>query len=67
MDGAWLGYDHRSSEHLIALPKAVQVIRDRKIKSRLMAERWSADAVEDVRATLDQPKSQRSGTERATT
>ena len=48
--GTCFGVTPRSGEHLVALPEGGPVIRVRTVVRRPFAERWSAQAIQDVRA-----------------
>ena len=55
LDGTWVGYDHRSHEHLIVLADGGPAIRVRSVRARPASERWSAAAIDHIKATGDQP------------
>ena len=55
LDGTWVGYDHRSNEHLIILASGGPAIRVRTVKPRPDSERWSSKAIDEIKATMNKP------------
>ena len=55
LEATWVGYSTRSNEHIVVLKDGGPAINVRTLRSRLEGERWSAEAVEAIRATPDIP------------
>ncbi len=54
LDGTWLGWDDRTGEHLVAIPSG-PVVRVRSVRPVAEGSRWSAEAVEKIIATPNEP------------
>ena len=72
IEATWVGFDDSTHEHLVVVPGTMgPALRVRTVRTRPPSERWSAKAIEEIRATPDVPnprdESQRHiGTERNT-
>jgi hypothetical protein len=54
-DATWVGYNTRSSEHIVVLKDGRPAIEVRTVKTKAESERWNAEAIEQVAATPDIP------------
>ena len=54
-DGTWLGFDDRSHEHIVVLTGGVPAIKVRTVRPKAESERWSAEEITAIVATLDAP------------
>ena len=55
LDAAWVGFDEKSHEHLVVLAKGGPAMRVRSIRAKPESERWSGEAIEEIKATGDKP------------
>ena len=51
IEATWVGFNSRSNEHVVVLPGGGPAMRVRTVRARPGSERWSADAIVEIRAT----------------
>ena len=51
----WVGFSSRSNEHLVVLPGGGPALRVRTVRAWPSSEKWSADAVAEIRAIPERP------------
>ena len=55
LDSTWIGYDIKTNEHLVVLENGGPAIRVRTVKPKPQGERWNAQSVREVAATVLHP------------
>ena len=55
IEATWVGFNSRSNEHVVVLPGGGPAMRVRTVRARPGSERWSADAIVEIRATPERP------------
>ncbi len=54
----WVGMSERSNEHVVVLAEGGPAIKVRTIKRKPITDRWSAEAIDNIKATPRRPKPQ---------
>ena len=55
VDGTWVDYDNKTSEHIIILPGGGPAIKARTVKPKPSSSRWCAKAIKEIQATVKIP------------
>ena len=55
LEGTWVGFEDKSSEHIVVVANGGPALRVRTVKARPDSERWSSKAISNIKATVTTP------------